>query len=71
MKNPPERVIPGFPAADRDGMPAACDNVLWSCKFPKTAGLHSRHTRESGYTVIADLDENRDVTAYWIIRLRG
>jgi len=30
-----------------------------------------RHTRESGYPVIADLHEGRTVTEYWIIRFRG
>jgi hypothetical protein len=30
-----------------------------------------RHTRESGYPVIAGLSGNRDVPEYWIIRFRG
>jgi hypothetical protein len=32
---------------------------------------HYRHTCESGYPVTTGLRKNQDVTAYWIIRLRG
>jgi hypothetical protein len=29
------------------------------------------HTRESGYPAITDMDWNRGVAEYWIIRFRG
>jgi hypothetical protein len=42
---------------------------LWERVAP--ANKHGRHTRESGYPVIAIAREVLGGTAYWIIRFRG
>jgi hypothetical protein len=61
-------VASGFP---HGGAAAACHERVGGQVYTAIPTSHDRHTRESGYPVIADLRENRDGAAYGIIRLRG
>jgi len=50
---------------------AANINAIGAMEFPMIVPIGTVIPAESGYPVIAGLSDNRDVTAYWIIRFRG
>jgi hypothetical protein len=50
---------------------AADINAIGALEFPMIVPIAAVIPAKSGYPVIAGLSDNRDVTAYWIIRFRG